>query len=308
MVAVTAASASAAAAPSTPAATTTYSPSPGGHGVNARARRRLNVFRRIVLLLLGLFFLTPLLAMFEFTTRGIGNDAPRTLQAYRDIVTYPELTQAIVTSLELAVITSLVMMVLLVPTMIWVRVRVPWMQRTIEFLCLLPLTIPAIVLVVGLAPVYLWVTYFFGDSALTLSFVYVILVLPYSFRTIDAGLAAIDVQTLAEAARSLGARWPTVMFRIIVPNIRAALLNATILSVALVLGEFTIANLLNFENLQVAINFLGRANAAVSIAVALGSLLFAFAMLIGLAFVGRGSLTRRAPGTEPPVVGEAGGR
>lgn len=79
------------------------------------------------------------------------------------------------------------------------------------------------------------------------------------------------------------------MFRIIVPNIRAAILNATILSIALVLGEFTIANLLNFENLQVALNFLGRANAAVSIAVSLASLLFAFALLVGLAFVGRGS-------------------
>ena len=76
------------------------------------------------------------------------------------------------------------------------------------------------------------------------------------------------------------------MFRIVVPNIRARAAQRALLSVALVLGEFTIANLLNFENLQVAINFLGRANAAVSIAVSLGSLLFAFALLVGLAFVG----------------------
>jgi putative spermidine/putrescine transport system permease protein len=271
--------------------TSSTAPAPGGRGVNARARRRLNVFRYIVLVLLGGFFLLPLFSMFEFTTRGATDTAPRSLQAWRDIVTYPELTTAIITSLELAVITSVATIVLLVPTMIWVRLRLPWLHRTIEFLCLLPLAIPAIVLVVGLAPVYAWVTYFFGDSPLTLSFVYVILVLPYAFRTLDAGLAAIDVQTLSEAARSLGARWPTVMFRIVVPNIRAAILNATILSVALVLGEFTIANLLNFENLQVALNFLGRANAAVSIAVSLASLLFAFALLVGLAFVGRGSST-----------------
>ncbi len=282
---MSAASSAAEALGGTPTAVTT--PSPHGRGVNARARTRLNIFRSIVLVALGLFFLTPLFAMFEFTTRGIG-EAPRTLQAYRDIVTYPELTAAIVTSIELAIITSVVAMVLVVPTMIWVRLRLPWMQRVIEFLCLLPLTIPAIVLVVGLAPVYLWVTYFFGDSALTLSFAYVVLVLPYTFRTIDAGLGAIDVQTLSEAARSLGARWPTVMFRIVAPNIRAALLNATILSVALVLGEFTIAQLLNFVNLQVELVQLGRANAAVSIAVALASLLFAFALLVGLAFVGRG--------------------
>jgi putative spermidine/putrescine transport system permease protein len=286
VVAVTSASAAAAASP---IATSTPAPTPGGRGVNARARRRLNLFRAVVLALLGTFFLLPLFAMFEFTTRGATDNAPRSLQAWRDIVTYPELTTAIITSLELAIITSIAAMLLLVPTMIWVRLRLPWLHRTIEFLCLLPLTIPAIVLVVGLAPVYAWVTYFFGDSPLTLSFAYVILVLPYTFRTLDAGLAAIDVQTLSEAARSLGAKWPTVMFRIVVPNMRAAILNATILSVALVLGEFTIANLLNFENLQVALNFLGRANAAVSIAVSLASLLFAFALLVGLAFVGRGS-------------------
>ena len=41
------------------------------------------------------------------------------------------------------------MLVLLVPTMIWVRLRVPRLRRLVEFICLLPLTIPAIVLVVG---------------------------------------------------------------------------------------------------------------------------------------------------------------
>jgi putative spermidine/putrescine transport system permease protein len=261
-------------------------------GINSRRRTRLSIFRYTVLVLLGLFFLTPLVAMFEFTTRGVGVSAARTLQAWRDIVTYPDLIAAIVTSLELAAITSVAAMLLLVPTMIWVRLRLPWLQRVIEFLCLLPLTIPAIVLVVGLAPVYLWVTYLFGDSALTLSFAYVVLVLPYTFRTLDAGLAAIDVRTLSEAARSLGAGWPTVMFRIVSPNIRAALLNACLLSVALVLGEFTLAQLLNYVNLQVAVNMLGRANAPVSIAVALASLLFAFVLLVALSFVGR----RRRPG------------
>jgi putative spermidine/putrescine transport system permease protein len=95
------------------------------------------------------------------------------------------------------------------------------------------------------------------------------------------------VKTLSEAARSLGAGWPTVMLRVIVPNMSGALLNASLLSVALVLGEFTIANLLNYVNLQVAINMLGRANAGVSIAVAAASLLFAFALLLVLSFAGR---------------------
>jgi putative spermidine/putrescine transport system permease protein len=143
------------------------------------------------------------------------------------------------------------------------------------------------VLVVGLAPVYQWVTYFFGDSiahpGLRVRGPGAAVHLPRARR----GAVGIDVQTLSEAARSLGASWATVMWRIIAPNIRSALLNAALLSVALVLGEFTIASLLNFQNLQVAINYLGRANAGVSIAVALASLIFAFILLVALSFVGR---------------------
>jgi putative spermidine/putrescine transport system permease protein len=199
----------------------------------------------------------------------------------------PDLVDAILKSLGLAVITSLLMLVLLVPTMIWVRLRLPRLNRVLEFLCLLPLTIPAIVLVAGLVPIYYWIALNVWDSIFTLSLVYVILVLPYAYRTLYTGLAAIDVKTLSEAARSLGASWGTVMLRVIVPNMSAALLNACLLSVAVVLGEFTIANLLNYVNLQVAIALLGRANATVSIAVAVAALLFTFVMLVILAFVGR---------------------
>jgi len=64
------------------------------------------------------------------------------------------------------------------------------------------------------------------------------------------------------------------------------LLNAGLLSVALVLGEYTIANNLLYPNLQVEIVSLARTNAGVSIAVAVASLLFAFVLLVALSFVG----------------------
>ncbi|MDQ6774607.1 MAG: ABC transporter permease subunit [Candidatus Dormibacteraeota bacterium] len=260
---------------------------PGG-GVNRRRRRRLGVFRAAVLILFGAFFLVPIGAMVEFSTRGVGVTAARTLSSWQSIFQTPDLTGAILVTLQLALITSVAMLVLLVPTMIWVRLRLPWLRRVIEALCLLPLTIPAIVLVVGLSPIYKWISINLSESTLTLAFVYVILVLPFTYRTLDAGLGALDLRTLAEAARSLGAGWGTVMLRVIVPNMSAALLNACLLSVALVVGEFTFANVLNFVNLQVEINMLGRANAGVSIAVSVAALLFAFVLLGIISFAGRG--------------------
>jgi putative spermidine/putrescine transport system permease protein len=161
------------------------------------------------------------------------------------------------------------------------------LNRILEFICLLPLTVPAIALVVGMVPLYRWIGPNVSDSILTLSFAYLILVLPYTYRTLDAGLAAIDLKTLTEAARSLGAGWGTVMLRVVVPNMSSAILNASLLAVALVLGEFTFANLLNFENLQVAILYVGFTSAGTSIAVAVASLLFAFVLLMVLSFVGR---------------------
>ena len=53
-----------------------------------------------------------------------------------------------------------------------------------------------------------------------------ILAFPYMFFALDAGFRAIDVHTLTEASQSLGARWPTTLGRVILPNIRVAALAA----------------------------------------------------------------------------------
>ncbi len=270
-----------------------------------RARRRLQVFRVVVFIVLGLFFIVPLFSMAIYSVRIPSGG--RTLDYWKQLVENPDLSAAIVTSLELAVLTVFLMLVLLVPTMVWVRLRVPGMSRIIEFLCLLPLTVPAIVLVVGLKGVYSWVTYFFGDSSLTLTFAYTVLVLPYAYRAIDAGLASIDVKTLSEAARSLGASWYTVIMKVVVPNIGSALLSAAFISVALVLGEFTIASLLSYNNLQVVINLLGKSDSQTSVAASLAALVFAFVLLVLLSFVGRRSSHRRTATLSPaPQPGKKG--
>ena len=267
-------------------------------GVIARRARRQSVFRWVVVVALGVFFVLPLSAMVEFSTRD-RTTWPTLLDWPKLSATYPDLTEGILNSLGQAGLTALLMLVLLVPTAIWVRLRLPRLRRIVEFLCLLPLTIPAIVLVVGLAPVYAWVTYFLGGSSLTLVFAYTILVLPYAYRAIDAGLSAIDVRTLAEAARSMGASWAGVMWRVVLPNIRSAVLSAVFLTVALVLGEYTIASLLSRTNLQVSIAQLGESSAPMSVAVSFSALLLAFLLLVVLSLAG--DRRRRGPAAATPA-------
>ena len=261
-------------------------------GMQARRRRRLNLFRYVVFTVFGLFFLVPLLAMARFSLEG-ATLGTWSLTAWKQIASYqgtgvPPLISSIEITLELAVITCAVMLVLLVPTMIWVRLRVRWLARTMEFLCLLPLTIPAIALVVGLGEIYNRLQRF-SLSALMLFWVYVILALPYAYQALAAGLNAINVETLSEAARSLGASWFTVMVRVIAPNMRQAILNALLLTASLVLGEFTIAFLLLYNNLQVELYSISRntPNAGVLFSTSLAALLLTFVLLLILSYAGR---------------------
>jgi putative spermidine/putrescine transport system permease protein len=252
---------------------------------------RERLVRWLLLVPFLVFFLGPLVSMLDFSTQQ--REGGRTGRAWAALVEDEQLREAIVTSLLLALFTVVLMVVLLVPTMIWVRLRVPQASRMIEFLCLLPLAIPPLVIVVGISGVYAWVTYFLGDSALTLTFAYVILVLPYSYRAVDSSLATVDAVTLAEAARSLGAGWATVIVRVILPNIWTGVLAAAFISIALVLGEYVFASLLNFDTLPNVVALLGKSDAAVSVAASLAALLFAFVLLLLLSFAGRSRHTER---------------
>ncbi len=262
-------------------------------GMQAGRRRRLNLFRYVVFTVFGVFFALPLLAMARFSLEG-AKLGTWSFTAWRQIASYtssegiPPLISAVEITLELAVITSAVMLVLVVPTMIWIRLRVRWLARAMEFLCLLPLTIPPIVLVVGLGPIYDKIAHL-SLSALMLFWVYVILALPYAYRALAAGLGAIDATTLSEAARSLGASWFSVIVRVIVPNMWDAILNALLLTCALVLGEFTIAFFLLYVNLQVELYSISRntPDAGVIFSTSTASLLFAFVLLLILSYVGR---------------------
>jgi putative spermidine/putrescine transport system permease protein len=267
---------------------------PASHpgGMQARRRRKLNLFRYVVFTLFGLFFVLPLLAMARFSLEG-AKLGTWSLTAWRDITSFqssgvPPLVSSIEITLELAVITCVIVLALLVPTMIWIRLRVQWLARTMEVLCLLPLTIPAIVLVVGLGPIYNRIQHY-SVSSLQLFWIYVILALPYAYRALAAGLSAIDVTTLSEAARNLGASWFTVIVRVIAPNMRDAILNALLLTSALVLGEFTIAYLLLYNNLQEELFSISRntPNAGVIFSTSFAALMFAFVLLLILSYAGR---------------------
>ena len=154
-----------------------------------------------------------------------------------------EFQSALALSLRLAIGTVLLTLALLIPTTLWVHIRIPKARPFVEFLTVLPYVIPSIALVAGVLPLKPHARWFLNSNYSLIPF-YAVLALPFTFRSLDAGIKAIDAKTLVDAARSLGAGWGTVMRRAIIPNIRAAIISASFLTAAVVLGEYTMARLL----------------------------------------------------------------
>lgn len=259
--------------------------------LRAARLRKQRIFKAVVLTLTLLFLFIPLASMLLFTVRH-PLSGQWSLAAWQAIFTgngeslgadLPVLWDGLGSSLILCVVTVVIMLVLMVPTMVIVHIRSRRLERVIEWVATLPLTIPAIVLVVGLGPIYRWLSAdVFNTDPVWLCFAYVILVMPFAFRSIAVGLNSIDVKTLVEASRSLGASWLHVFFRVIIPNLWQSLLSASFISIAVVLGEYTVASLLGRMNLQVALYQLGQSNSQVSTAMSLLALLFGAVLLVAL--------------------------
>ncbi|SDY90067.1 putative spermidine/putrescine transport system permease protein [Amycolatopsis xylanica] len=240
-------------------------------------------FRWLILSLFGLYFLVPLAASVEFSLRDV-NDT-HSFNTWGKLLDEPGLFETLGTSLWVAFGTVALTLILMVPTVSWVHLKHPKLRRLVEGVSLLPLVIPPIVLVNGVLVVFRDAPEVINGTPVILVFEYVVLALPFTYRTLDAGLQAIALPTLVEAARSLGASWTTVLLRVIIPNIRSAVFGAAFLNLALVLGEYTLASILLMNTFPVWTVSTGQSEAGVSVAVSLLALFVAFLLLFVLSVV-----------------------
>ena len=196
----------------------------------------------------GLYFLLPLVGTVEFSLRMRRGEY--SLDAYRSVLADPNFRETFGYSIIMALLTIVLGVLIVVPTAYWVRLRLPRMRPVIEFITLLPLVIPAIVVVFGYIRLYntssaLPLTGSAAGTNLLLLCGYATLALPYMYRAVDTGLSTLDVRSLTEAAQSLGAGWVRIIGRLILPNVLGAVMSGAFLSFAIVIGEFTMAALLN---------------------------------------------------------------
>lgn len=202
----------------------------------------------MIAILAGAYFLIPLYATFQFSLQMVRGEW--SLAAYRAVLG----SNVFLATLSFSAIASFTAIVLgaliVVPTIYWVRLKLPRLRPLIEFLSLLPLIIPPVVLVFG------YIRLFGSNSVLPLTTSdvgtnallvvgYVVLSLPYMFRAVDNGMSVIDITTLTEAAESLGASRLRTIVSVIFPNVRSAIVSGAFLTFSISLGEFVLASLLN---------------------------------------------------------------
>lgn len=217
----------------------------------SRTGRRFRIGPNLVLLFCFFFFLLPLVAMARFALQNV----PVVLLGWSNLFdkysisgitkafSDPEFRAALSLSAKLALGTVALTLGLLLPTAIWVHLRLPRARAFIEFLTVLPYVVPAIALVAGIKVIQPHIRWFLNSDYSLIPF-YVVLALPFTYRSLDAGIRSLDLRTLVDASRSLGAGWGTTLRRALVPNLRTAIISSAFLTTAVVLGEYTIANVL----------------------------------------------------------------
>jgi len=257
-------------------------------GSKTSGRRGLNIWAWIIFIIGMIYFFLPLFSTFLFSLSMKKDQL--SFEAYRLGFSDPDFWQNFGFSVMWAIITIIASLLLIVPTAYWVHWRMPRLRPVVEFVTLMPFVVPAVVLTFGLIRLYGSPPILLIGSPILLIAGYIVLSLPYMFRAVDTGLRAIDVRTLTEAALSLGAGWRIILFQVIFPNLRVAILSGVFLTFAIVMGEFTFASLLAWPAFGPYIELIGSQKPYVPQALSVVSFLLTWISIGIMQRIGRGAV------------------
>jgi putative spermidine/putrescine transport system permease protein len=278
----------------------------------SRARAFIVSLDALFLLLVVIYLVVPLIATLVF---GLQGGKGLDVHSYQEIFTDKNFGQTLQLSLELALATTLLAVILVTPTVYWVQMRLPGVRIVLDILSLIPFAVPPIIMSLGLLEVY-------GSSnmlinVLSLGLVpilsnnpfnivntpqllvcaYVIVALPYVYRPIDNSMRAINTTVLTEAAYSLGSGWWRTFLRIIMPNIWPGIISAALLTFSTVMGEFTLASLFGIFTFPIYLNEVGQSDAHKAASLAVLSFLLTLLCVLGIIL-----LVRRRPGQQVEIA------
>ena len=279
-----------------------------------KSRGRSFVFSLDVLflLLVAIYLLVPLVATLVF---GLQGNNGLDFHSYQEIFTDKNFGQTLLLSLELALATTVLSIVLITPSVYWVQLRLPRLRLLLDILSLVPFAVPPIIMSLGLLEVYGSSNMFINVLSLGLVPVlsnnpfnivntpqllvcaYVIVALPYVYRPIDNSMRAINTIVLTEAAYSLGSGWWRTFLRVIMPNIWPGVISGALLTFSTAMGEFTLASLFGIFTFPIYLNGVGQSDAHKAASLSILSFMLTLLCVLGIIL-----LVRRRPGQQIEIA------
>jgi putative spermidine/putrescine transport system permease protein len=238
------------------------------------------------ILVASVIFILPLVAAAEFSFRAPGGKSYSFVN-YSWLVHQDGFWPALGASFRLAILSGILNLVLMVPTMVYLNLRATKYKPLVDFLCILPLIIPVVSLAIG---AQVSMPSILQNTDYELVFFFVIVALPYTYRALDSAIMSVDLKVLVEASRSLGASWLKTILKVVIPAIKTGIIGSLFLSFALSIGEYTLTSLLHWSTFPTWTVVAAQQNILGAIAISVFS--FALAILI-LTIVGIISSQRR---------------
>lgn len=235
----------------------------------------------ITLILFAVFVFAPMGAALEYSFRN-GLNQGYGFTHYLWAIREEDFTYYIIRSSWLALLTVVITLVVLVPTVTWLHLTKSKLRPLIDTFSLLPLVIPVVAFAVG---AQISLPEFVQNTVLELPFLYFILALPYSYRSMDIGLSSIPLKTITEAARSSGASWFRSIIHIVIPAIRTSVMATIALAFALSLGEYTLTVLLHWDTFPTWVTYVAQENILGAIAISMMALVIPFLLLTTITLI-----------------------
>jgi putative spermidine/putrescine transport system permease protein len=213
---------------------------------------------RIFLGLIFAYLFFPIVAtvLFSIATRWSTTILPQgyTLFYYRELLTSPEFIQALYRTVFVSLVSIILSIVFIVPSIYLAIVYYPPLEKLFEILSVLPFAMPGVILAIGMIQMYSGGPVRITGTCWILIGAYFILILPFMYQTTKNSFRTINARALTEAALMLGCGKMETFFKIIFPNVIRGVVSAALISVSVLFGEFVLANLLvgeGYETLQI---------------------------------------------------------
>jgi spermidine/putrescine transport system permease protein len=227
-----------------------------------------------------------------------------TLEHWQNAFSIPELNDALLKSLELAALATLISTVL--GTMIALAlVRYQFFgRRSANFLIVIPMATPEVV--IGAALLSMFLVYGINLGFTTLLIAHVMFCISFVVVVVRSRLIGFD-RRLEEAARDLGANAFTTFRKITLPLLAPGLIGAAMLAFALSIDDFVISNFNSGTTVTFPLYIFGAAQRGIPVEVnVIAAMLFAVTIVAMVFTVWQQGRAEKLASVRPEQEGEAG--